>query len=183
MPAFVRRQAPRSEALDVRRIQRLADRMLVALGLESAELSVLLTDDARIRALNREHRHKDRPTDVLAFPLDEDAGSAGPRLLGDIVISLDTAARQARGRRRELGDEVRFLLAHGLLHLVGYDHATPSEKREMSALTRRLVARAAAPGAQKAPPLLPAGAPPAGHNPAGRPRARRRSHRSRGKHV
>ncbi len=183
MPAFVRRQAPHSAALDARSVQRLAERMLVALGLEAAELSVLLTDDARIKELNREHRHKDRPTDVLAFPLDEDAEGAGPRLLGDVVISLDTAARQARGRRRELGDEVRFLLAHGLLHLVGYDHATPAEKREMSALTRRLVARSAAQGPQKTPPLLPSAPAPTGRKPAGRPRARRGSHQTRRKHA
>lgn len=118
----------------------MADGMLRALALERAELSILLTDDARIRALNREHRDKDRPTDVLAFPLGrrsvvEDA----PVLLGDVVISLDTAARQARGRRRPLLDEIRFLLAHGLLHLIGYDHATPSQKRRMDARTRALV--------------------------------------------
>ena len=115
--------------------------MLASLGLERAELSVLLTDDGQIRELNREHLGKDRPTDVLAFPQDEldEAGPAGERLLGDVVISLDTAARQARSRRRELTAEVRFLLAHGLLHLVGYDHATPSQKKEMTAMTRRLV--------------------------------------------
>ena len=122
--------------------------MLSALDLTDAELSVLLTDDRTIRELNRAHRGKDKPTDVLAFPLDlEDgdaAGQAPGALLGDVVISLDTAARQARARNRELLAEVRFLLAHGVLHLVGYDHATRSEKQIMDRLTRRLV-RAAAP--------------------------------------
>jgi probable rRNA maturation factor len=118
--------------------------MLAELGLEHAELSVLLTNDAQIQELNRQHRDKDRPTDVLAFALEEGAHGAvnagnGVRLLGDVVISLDTAARQARGRNRELLPEVRFLLAHGLLHLIGYDHGNPTEKRGMDRMTRRLV--------------------------------------------
>jgi probable rRNA maturation factor len=100
---------------------------------------VLLTDDASIHALNRAHREKDRPTDVLSFPLDDRTPKTMPRLLGDVVISLDTAARQARARKRELIAEVRFLLAHGILHLVGYDHAFPAQKRRMDAMTRRLV--------------------------------------------
>lgn len=131
--------------------------MLADLGLGDAELSVLLTDDASIRELNREWRDKDEPTDVLAFPIDERAArdaherASGGRdlVLGDVVISLDTALRQARGRKRELFEEVRFLLAHGLLHLIGFDHATPEEKREMVALTRRLVRAASAPASSK----------------------------------
>jgi probable rRNA maturation factor len=125
--------------------------MLRELGLEAAELSVLLTDDRTIHALNLEHREKDRPTDVLSFPLDDRPGVSEPRLLGDVVISLDTAARQARGRKRELAAEVRFLLAHGILHLVGYDHAYPAQKKRMDAMTRRLV-RAASTGVSEALP-------------------------------
>lgn len=133
----------------------LAERMLAEVDLSRAELSVLLTNDAQIHELNRTHRQKDRPTDVLAFPLDDEfalgdeaplshkptnhAGAQVPRLLGDVVISLDTAARQASSRRRELLAEVRFLLAHGLAHLLGYDHATAQEKKAMDAMTRRLV--------------------------------------------
>jgi len=117
--------------------------MLVELELGHAELSVLLTNDAQIHALNLQHREKDKPTDVLSFPLDEGGGAdgavSGTRVLGDVVISLDTAARQARARKRELLPEVRFLLAHGLLHLLGYDHGDPAEKRVMTAMTRRLV--------------------------------------------
>lgn len=133
--------------------------MLRALALPDAELSVLLTDDAAIHVLNREHRRKDRPTDVLAFPMQEvRAPRPEPRLpqprgiLGDVVISLDTAERQARARRRPLIEEVRFLLAHGLLHLVGYDHATPGEKRQMTGETRRLVRAAELPQAPRRRP-------------------------------
>jgi probable rRNA maturation factor len=118
--------------------------MLRALDLGDAELSVLFVDDAAIRVLNRTHRDKDRPTDVLAFPVDEKPVHGMPRVLGDVVISLETALRQARSRRRSLVAEVRFLLAHGLLHLVGYDHATRIQKRRMDAASRRLVRAAGA---------------------------------------
>jgi probable rRNA maturation factor len=103
-------------------------------------------DDALIEVLNHRHRGKERPTDVLAFPVDERPVGDAPRILGDVVISLETARRQARSRRRPLLPEVRFLLAHGLLHLVGYDHATRIQKRRMDAATRRLVRAADAPG-------------------------------------
>ena len=143
MPTSVLRRAPRSPALLPSIVRRIADAMLLELELGDAELSVLLTNDAEIHALNLAHREKDKPTDVLSFPLDEGGGAdgavSGTRILGDVVISLDTAARQARGRKRELLPEVRFLLAHGLLHLLGYDHGDPAEKREMDAMTRRLV--------------------------------------------
>lgn len=161
MPALVRRSARRAPALTTGPVRAVAERMLAELGLAGAEFSVLVTDDATIQELNREWRQKDKPTDVLAFPIDEHAArdalarqSGGDGLvLGDVVISLHTAERQARGRRRELFDEVRFLLAHGLLHLVGFDHATPEEKREMVAMTRRLVrAASAAPTPKRSAP-------------------------------
>ena len=152
MPTSVLRRAPGSPALLPSVVRRIADAMLHELGLGHAELSVLLTNDAQIQTLNRQHRNKDRPTDVLAFALEEGEHGAvgsgnGLRLLGDVVISLDTAARQARGRQRELLPEVRFLLAHGLLHLVGYDHGNPTEKRAMDRMTRRLVRAVAGPAA------------------------------------
>jgi probable rRNA maturation factor len=149
MPTFVQRRAPRSPTLASALVRRAGDRMLGALELGGAELSVLLCDDAAIHALNREHRGHDKPTDVLSFPIDGSrsalvrARRAAARgetpLLGDVVISLDTAARQAASRRRELAAEVVFLLAHGVLHLVGHDHAEPEEKRLMVRETGRLV--------------------------------------------
>jgi probable rRNA maturation factor len=120
--------------------------MLAEIGAESAELSVMLTNDARIRELNEKHRKKRKPTDVLSFPMD--AEGEGPsrtaRLLGDVVISLDTAARQARQRHRELISEVTHLLAHGILHLVGYDHRTDAEERRMNATAAKLIHAATA---------------------------------------
>ena len=75
--------------------------------------------DPEIHTLNRQYRGKDRPTDVLSFPL---ADALQPSLLGDVVISVETAARQARRRGHSLREELRTLLIHGILHLLGYDH-------------------------------------------------------------
>jgi probable rRNA maturation factor len=113
--------------------------MLAELKLDATELSVVFASDARVRRLNRDYRDKDRPTDVLAFAMRE--GPAAPHdegLLGDVIISVETARRQARGRRRPLPAELRMLLAHGLLHLIGYDHQTVREERKMKKLTDTL---------------------------------------------
>jgi len=127
--------------------------MLRALDLGDAELSVALTDDGEIRELNRVFRSKDKATDVLAFAMRE-GENLGPRplgdatplpeTLGDVVISVETARRQATRRRHPLEDEVRELMAHGLLHLVGYDHQTDAEERVMRAETKRLCREAVA---------------------------------------
>jgi probable rRNA maturation factor len=122
-----------------------AEKMLAHLELAGVELSVALVDDPTIRELNRTWRRKDKPTDVLAFPLAE--GEAVRReggLLGDVIVSVETARRQAGKRRRPLLDELTMLLAHGVLHLIGYDHHTDAEEREMTALTRDLERAAAA---------------------------------------
>lgn len=151
MPVFISRRAPKSPALNGRQVKRLAEEMLKKLGCEESELSILLCDDSMIHQLNLEHRQKDKPTDVLSFPQAEFTRPEEPApghhlfMLGDVVISLDTAARQAQGRRRELLEEVRFLLAHGVLHLLGYDHMTPEEKAVMTKRTRALVKAAPLP--------------------------------------
>ncbi len=146
MPTFVACEVDTLVGVDVMSV--LADEMLAVLGLGAAELSVVLTDDSGIRRLNAEHRGEDRPTDVLAFPMDFGDGEirepaapgVGEPLLGDVVISVPTALRQACGAGHSLAVELRFLLAHGLLHLVGHDHRDPAEKAEMDRETARLVA-------------------------------------------
>jgi probable rRNA maturation factor len=137
-------------------VRRRAGKMLDALELHGVELSVALVSDPVIHALNRDFRKKDRPTDVLAFAMREERPRSGApaksarrpgerEVLGDVIISLPTAARQARGRRRPLLDEVTMLLAHGLLHLLGWDHETAAKDRRMRAETARLCAAAAPP--------------------------------------
>jgi rRNA maturation RNase YbeY len=120
-------------------LRRRARRILAALDCEGAELSIALVDDAAIAELNRRHRGRPRATDVLAFSLLEGVhAERRGALLGDVVIGVETAARQARSRRRTLDDEVARLLIHGALHLIGYDHVRPAQARVMRAQERRV---------------------------------------------
>jgi probable rRNA maturation factor len=114
-----------------------AGRFLAALKRPGAELSILLVGDRAMRRLNREWRGVDRPTDVLSFPAAPVAG--GPAALGDVVVSLDTAERRAREEGRPVRAELDRYLAHGLLHLLGFDHARPRQAREMAARERALL--------------------------------------------
>jgi len=120
--------------------------MLRHLGLRRVELSVALVTDEQIRELNKTFRHKNKPTDVLAFPmtaldgtsLGDVVGASTLLLLGDVVVSIDTARRQAARRRRSLLHELTMLLAHGVLHLLGYQHGSDAEERTMTLRTREL---------------------------------------------
>ena len=102
----------------------------------SGEVALVLTTDAPVRRLNARYRHQDKPTDVLSFP-----GPGGEAGLGDIVISLDTAARNAPRFGRTLGQELQVLTLHGFLHVLGYDHETDdgTMDRLESRLRRRLL--------------------------------------------
>ena len=105
------------------------------------ELSLVLTDDATVSALNRDYRGRDRPTNVLAFPQDA-AGSEpadGPWLLGDVVLAYETVRREAAAQGKTLADHTRHLVVHGLLHVLGFDHdaediAADMERRETAIL-------------------------------------------------
>lgn len=112
-------------------------------------LSLSIVTDREMRSLNRGWRGKDRPTDVLSFPLGERGA------LGDVVISLDTARRQARGGGWPLALELRRLLAHGILHLRGHDHGEAGEARRMAAAERRLLGRSGMVGDSLAVPSAP----------------------------
>ncbi len=122
-------------------MRRDAERAIVALGEASSELTVSLVGDVEMQSLNRDYRGKDHPTDVLAFATREGVRIPGDEnQLGDVIISLDTAARQARERGHSVAEEVRTLLVHGILHLLGYDHErSVAEARRMKAKERRLV--------------------------------------------
>ena len=108
-----------------REIAAFARRVLRAAGHSPEELSIAFVDDAAMRALNRKFRRKNKTTDVLTFPGDAP-------LLGEIVISIDQARRQAAGEKHSLATEVRYLILHGVLHALGYDHET--DNGEMNAL-------------------------------------------------
>jgi rRNA maturation RNase YbeY len=112
------------------------------LGCADQELSVVFAGDRLLRTLNRTYRHKDRPTNVLAFPQQplETTAPATP-LLGDVVVSLPTAAREAQALQQSLEERVLYLLIHGLLHLLGYDHEqSAAERRRMEAREHDILA-------------------------------------------
>ena len=139
MPVWLRSRGLERRSVRHRDLAWRAEAMLRALGLERAELSILLCDDATIRKLNRRYRKRNKPTDVLAFPMQEASEIEDGGVLGDVAISLPTATRQARQHDRPIIEEVTFLLAHGLLHLIGYDHATTAEEQDMNARTETLL--------------------------------------------
>ena len=139
----------RRRRLRLSRLQSLAERILRAAGAARAELSLLLVGDRSMRRLNCLYRHKDRTTDVLAFPMrhvrqrfTSHASRLTSSMLGDVVISLPQAARQAARAGHALEHELTVLVIHGLLHLLGYDHersareAQRMRKKEQAVLRR-----------------------------------------------
>ncbi len=113
--------------------------MLRELGQATSELSIAIVPDDEIAVLNFEHRGKRSATDVLSFSLLEgEYSDQRGELLGDVVIGIETAARQARAAHRGLDEEVARLLIHGILHLLGWDHEDSAEAKRMRAEERRL---------------------------------------------
>ncbi|HYK52796.1 MAG TPA: rRNA maturation RNase YbeY, partial [Candidatus Eremiobacteraceae bacterium] len=112
----------KGSGVDGRALVATAKKLLVAAGEASSSLSLTLVGDASIRELNREHRGKDKATDVLSFSLVENGSASAERLLGDVVISVDTARRQAVEYDATLQAELYRLLIHGILHVMGHDH-------------------------------------------------------------
>ena len=95
------------------------------------ELTIVLTDDRRLRQLSRDYLGVDAPTDVLSFPASETDPDSGARYLGDVLISIPRAAAQASEARHPLASEVQLLVVHGVLHLLGYDHGLAQERSRM----------------------------------------------------
>jgi probable rRNA maturation factor len=137
----------RGSGVDGRALVSTAKRLLAALDESKSAFSLSLVGDDAIRTLNRTYRGRDSATDVLSFPLgDAPAASAAfEHLLGDVVISVDTAKRQAAAYDAPLQREIYRLLIHGLLHLKGHDHAVVTERRVMQREERRLAEAIALP--------------------------------------
>ncbi|MRR05400.1 MAG: rRNA maturation RNase YbeY [Deltaproteobacteria bacterium] len=118
----------RRHRVEAKRIRRLAERTLNALGFIDSELSVTIVGDRSIRRLNRDYRGFDKPTNVLSFPMSAgDFSDVNPELLGDVVISADTAFREAEEQGISFFERLGFLLLHGILHVTGYDHERSGE--------------------------------------------------------
>jgi probable rRNA maturation factor len=129
-----------SVRLDAARMKRQARRILLEMGVLKGELSLAFVDDAEMRLLNATYRRINAPTDVLAFAMTEGRFSeVNPYLLGDVVISAETATSLAQREGRPVDDELNSLLVHGVLHLLGYDHErSPADARVMRAKERAL---------------------------------------------
>lgn len=122
--------------------RRAAGAARAAGAMPAGEISLVLADDAFIRTLNREHRGKDRATDVLSFAQTGGGGSnlAAPALLGDVVVAFETAKRDAEAAGAALADHLAHLIVHGVLHLAGHDHADDREAEVMEGLERTALA-------------------------------------------
>ena len=129
MVEVVNRQ--RGQKISVASWVKRTNEFLIAVGKAETAVTIAFVSDRQIRALNKQFRHIDKTTDVLSFPLDDDADN-----LGDIAISIETAARQAKENGLTLNGELAQLILHGLLHLLGYDHET--DNGEMNRLELRL---------------------------------------------
>lgn len=125
------------------KLKKLALRVLISLGWKEVEFGIVLVNDRTIQDLNLRYRQKDTPTDVLSFSMECPSLQVGedrpPRLLGEVVISVETARRQSVKYRRTFYEELSGLLIHGILHLVGFDHEEDSEERRMKRKERELI--------------------------------------------
>ena len=139
MPVFINNQQ-REHSIDCVLLQNQGESILLFLECENQELSVLLADDKKIRALNKQYRGQDRATDVLSFSQNEgEENKPNSHLMGDVVISTVTAKRQAAEHGLTLEEEIVLLLIHGILHLLGFDHERSNEEAcHMKQKTREL---------------------------------------------
>lgn len=118
--------------IDLEAVQGIAEEiMMFEASPDKAELSLVFCDDDFIQKLNKDYRGKNEPTDVLSFPMEEENYESEVRMLGDVVISTETAVRQAEGMKHAPFLEVVFLLIHGILHLHGYEHSDKLLRRRM----------------------------------------------------
>lgn len=146
----------RCVTIDIAHLGRLARAILANVGETSAELGILFVGDQRMRGLNRRYRGKDRTTDVLAFAMREAVAPHVRRLaqdrplrrlqnmLGDVVISIPTARRQAKEAQQTMDEEIACLLIHGILHLCGYDHERSEKEARRMHRRERMILRSMA---------------------------------------
>jgi probable rRNA maturation factor len=126
---FIENESGRAFPTDL--LEKAAAAVLDLSGVPAGDLTIALVDEARIQTLNRDFLGNDAPTDVLSFPADEADPETGCRYLGDVVISLARAAQQAAERGHAVEAEMQLLVVHGVLHLLGHDHAGTVEKERM----------------------------------------------------
>lgn len=129
----IRNESTRKRLYRSDTLTRLVDRILIGENMhDDAEISILFCDDAFMISLNKQYRNVNKTTDVLSFEQENLPGQT-PEMLGDIVISLETVESNCHGDAQAMRDEIRMLVCHGTLHLLGYDHGTKDEKAQMQA--------------------------------------------------
>ena len=133
-PPLIALDDRQSDAVDLEDLMTLARATLLGEGIADAELSISLVTEEEIAELHRRYLREEGPTDVLSFPLDEEAGEDGVRMLGDVVIAPAVAARN---NPEDPGSELRLLLVHGILHLLGHDHRERADRESMWARQER----------------------------------------------
>jgi len=132
----------RTVVIDTAAVRKRVLQIMVYLGHSDQELSVVFGSDRLLQELNRTYRHKDRPTNVLAFPQSPTyEGEPATPMLGDVIVALSTAAHEAHDLQQSLEERVVYLLLHGILHLLGHDHeGSVAQRRRMEALERQVLA-------------------------------------------
>lgn len=121
--------------LNMKRFNKITGIILKNIGLDKAVVGITFVDDCGMKPLNKKYRNKDRPTDVLSFYFNKEDVALNQNLLGDVVISVETAIRQAKDLGHSLDDELKILLIHGILHLLDYDHI---QKNDAVIMEKRL---------------------------------------------
>ena len=128
--------------VDEKKIKKISRSALEGMGEDEAELSLLLVDDSYIRKLNKKYRGSDYKTDVLAFAMRDGEGvPPDSPILGDVVISVETAKREAINRKRKFDEEMNLYIVHGILHLLGYEDETAEKKKTMESKEKELLER------------------------------------------
>jgi len=132
----------RTVAIDTAAVRKRVLQIMMYLGHSDQELSVVFGSDRLLQEINRTYRHQDRPTNVLAFPQSPTyEGEPATPMLGDVIVALPTAAREAHDLQQSLEERVVYLLLHGILHLLGHDHeGSATQRRRMEALERQVLA-------------------------------------------
>jgi probable rRNA maturation factor len=134
---------PFAVQVDTEALREAAEQTLITVvAAAPAALSIVITDSQTVQALNAQFRNIDAPTDVLSFPADPDPRTQepdAPPYLGDVLVALPVAEQQANEAGHSTQDELQFLTVHGVLHLLGYDHATPDEQAKMWAMQSRIL--------------------------------------------
>lgn len=129
------------EDINIKDIEKLLKSAIKFLKIDNCIFNVIVIDDEKIHEINKNYRGVDRPTDVISFALEDskDDYSLDFRVLGDIYVSIDTAKKQAYQYYNTLEEELRFLIIHGLLHLLGYDHMEKEDEKVMMSLEEEVL--------------------------------------------